>query len=599
MLQYYKLEEAAKVLGTTLEQAKKLLDEHKIRQYRDGRGKVRYVSSAVDELARALGRGSEPELQLGEAPAAPRKAPATQAQPEVFDFPLGAESSEEEVAMVDLGAPQAGEGKAGGPRSPAPKPGSDSDVRLVSDSSDLDLHVGPESDVKMVEDAVPGSTPSSARRKAGPGPDEPASGDSPVRIVPMEAASDSDVRMVSSGAEDSAVGLGRQVAKKPSDSDIRLEQAAAKAPRPDEGSDEALVTEEIDLDAEHRKSESSRPRSGKKVRPTTAADATSPFELSESDLSLPQAGAAPKPGPSDSSDFELTPAGESSSPIEPSSGELQPADSVISLEGSGSEELEFELSAESSSSPKPAPKAAEEDSDSEFELSLDADSSSDEQPALSSPSDDSDSEFELTLDDSGNLAAVGAQPQAAGEEQDIFESEFEVPALEEESGSEAVAIEDSDSSLDSSEFDLALGEEDMAGSDEESGSQVVALEDEAEVDDAAQTVARPRRAAADLEEGEVEELLEEPAAVEEAEEEAEEGRPARAAAPVVAAAAVPWGPLPGIALIPCVVILLLTTLMGYELVTDMWGYNRANKVPGYLTAGLARMILGADELPKE
>src|SRR5262249_58444476 len=80
-------------------------------------------------------------------------------------------------------------------------------------------------------------------------------------------------------------------------------------------------------------------------------------------------------------------------------------------------------------------------------------------------------------------------------EGDIFETDFEVPALDDESGSEAVALDEGDTDLESSDFDLALDEGD-AGSAEESGSQVVALEDEAEVDEAAETVQRPRKKAA-------------------------------------------------------------------------------------------------------
>ncbi|HZT78920.1 MAG TPA: hypothetical protein VFA26_01755, partial [Gemmataceae bacterium] len=70
MLQYYTLEQAAKVLGLSPDKTKKILDDQKVRQYRDGRGGVRYVASAVDELARSLGRGSDPELPLGDAPKA-------------------------------------------------------------------------------------------------------------------------------------------------------------------------------------------------------------------------------------------------------------------------------------------------------------------------------------------------------------------------------------------------------------------------------------------------------------------------------------------------------------------------------------------------
>jgi hypothetical protein len=51
-----------------------------------------------------------------------------------------------------------------------------------------------------------------------------------------------------------------------------------------------------------------------------------------------------------------------------------------------------------------------------------------------------------------------------GADKDIFETDFEVPALEEEPGSEAMALDDADTSLDSSDFELALegGEEDPA-----------------------------------------------------------------------------------------------------------------------------------------
>ena len=110
--------------------------------------------------------------------------------------------------------------------------------------------------------------------------------------------------------------------------------------------------------------------------------------------------------------------------------------------------------------------------------------------------DDSSSEFELTLDDSGGLApleeeAAPASGSGSGEK-DIFETDFDVPALEDESGSQAVALDESDTDLESSDFDLALGDED-AGSEDESGSQVVVLEDEEEADEGAATVARSAR----------------------------------------------------------------------------------------------------------
>src|SRR5437870_3406003 len=97
MLQYYTLEEAAKVLGLPSDQTKKMLDERKVRQYRDGRGGMRYVASAVDELARSYGRGSDPELQLGDAPKKTGNTPAPSAPADeggTFDFSLTLEDSD-------------------------------------------------------------------------------------------------------------------------------------------------------------------------------------------------------------------------------------------------------------------------------------------------------------------------------------------------------------------------------------------------------------------------------------------------------------------------------------------------------------------------
>ena len=120
--------------------------------------------------------------------------------------------------------------------------------------------------------------------------------------------------------------------------------------------------------------------------------------------------------------------------------------------------------------------------DDGFELSLD--DSPSESGAGAPPADDS-SEFELTLDDPGDNS-----PLDESGDRDVFDTDFDVPPLEEESGSEAVALDD-DADLESSDFDLALGDEDTVAEDE-SGSQVVALEDE-EADEGAATVQRELR----------------------------------------------------------------------------------------------------------
>jgi hypothetical protein len=692
MLQYYTLEQVAKLLGINPDRAKKLLDDHKVRQYRDGRGGVRYVASAVDELARTLGRGSDPELGLGEAPRAktgntPRPAKAGEEADSTFDFDLPADDSDEvaigkeKLDTSGSASQRSGRGKkpAGSkspsPKSPPPQAGSDSDVRLVTDGSDMEFQISADSDVKMVDDADSSASSKSGASKTSKPKSTPRAGDSEVRIVPLDVPSDSDVKITED--EEGSVVLDRPPVKKHSDSDIRLEEVTRPAPRADEGSDDALVTEEIDLDAEERRAAEKAKTKGSrsKMKPATSLPTSSPFELSEDDIDAPAGAKAKKPD--SSSDFELTPAAaESGDDIELSSGEMAaagtapkraddsseeevalgeisgggagssginldaPMDSGISLEGDkpSDDEMEFELSLDAGSTPKPAPKGgpksgkskvakppkppAQEDSDSEFELTLDADSST-EQPVLQQggeqAAEDSDSEFELTLDDSGGLVPLEGDKAAAAaeepaEEADIFETDFEVPALDEESGSQAVALNEGDSELESSDFDLALEEGD-AGSDEESGSQVVALEDEGEVDEAAETVQRPKKkgkpaakkqAAAAVEAddlaGAEEEPLEELADIDDEEavaEEEEAGAPSRRA-PVVAAApaaAAPWGPVPALFLLPCVVVLLLAGMMGYELINTMMGYQQPGKVSGFVTESLAKTF--DLELPKD
>ncbi len=352
-----------------------------------------------------------------------------------------------------------------------------------------------------------------------------------------------------------------------------------------------------------------------------------------------------------SSDFELTPVGDADpSPLELGSSEVEalqtddsdevslggeltgagaaksginlqdPADSGISLEQGGSDEIEFELSLDSGATPKPGPvskedsssefdlavqgegdkaeeessefelalesadaPAGEEESSSEFELSLDVDEGSSETEAAEGAAEpDSDSEFELTLDADGGLESSGETDALAGDEEgkDIFETDFEVPALEdEESGSEAVVLEDEDTDLETSDFDLALDEE-GGEEDLESGSQVVGLEDEEEIDEGAETEARPRRrrAAAEEEDEESELDLEiDPNAEPEEEEEEEE------AAAVGAAAAPPatWGPLPAILLIPTVLVMFFVGLLSFELAGTMWNYRQPGHTTGF------------------
>ena len=108
MLQYYTLEQAARLLGMSTEETKGVLDKHKVRAYRDG-SNVRYLTSNVEEVARSLGQSSDPGLQLGESTgpkagtsAAPGKPTADKPAPDVFAFDLGAADGSDQI---DLGVP--------------------------------------------------------------------------------------------------------------------------------------------------------------------------------------------------------------------------------------------------------------------------------------------------------------------------------------------------------------------------------------------------------------------------------------------------------------------------------------------------------------
>jgi hypothetical protein len=292
-----------------------------------------------------------------------------------------------------------------------------------------------------------------------------------------------------------------------------------------------------------------------------------------------------------------------------------PADSGISLEQGGSDEIEFELSLDSGKTPAPVEphtppgKKKESTSSNEFELSLDegsgsdSDSDSESEFELSldvpegssvkveSPESDSDSEFELSLDDASGVKAPEESESDEEENKDIFETDFEVPALEEGSGSEAVALEESGSES-SSDFDLDINEE--GTTEGETGSQVVALDDGGDADEGAETVAKPRRKkAAALAEDETDEsgVLEEDLEGDLGEEEPEV-EPQTVYLPTPAAE---WGVVPALVLIPSVIVLFLCAIMTFELVQGLWSFHKGTAVTGPVTHAIAGRFY---ELPK-
>ncbi len=685
--QYYTLEEAARLLRTTPDKLKEMAKRNEVRAFQD-RGTMRFRAQEIDEKAREQGLGSDPELQFGEAAPPPRPktsmkeggkakpSPKEEDEPIVLDLDLG--MGGDEVALGEekrsdkpgprssvlklgpkSGKPSPKSGLGGGRKSPAPKPAGDSDVRLVLEGSNLDFQIDLDSDVK-VPPSGSGGPKSPGRKSRMVRPD--AGPDSGVRIVPLDDPSDSDVKVVPQG---SSVSLGGPKAKAPSDSDIRLEGLPAGRSKKERASDDALVTEEIDLDAEEAKAAAAAAKAKGKFggRPSSgpALPTSSPFELSENDLSLEDKAPArspKKPAKSEtdsSSDFELMPFDPSKSPLELGSGEIpllsedevglgelggpsggnsginlaDPIDSGISLEDGASDEFDMSLdlapvassgpsSSRGPSTPKPgAPADSDVDSSSEFELTLDDGSGAGEESDTDSGSSEfeltldaegesggeltlgvekeegddpgssefeltldaegegdssitesgSDSEFELTLDAEGELS--GGLDEAEGGKDIFEETNIDLPGLDEESGSEAVALDEADS--EGSDFDLSLEEEDS------SGSQVVTIDEDA--DDAAATVAKPRKTKTKTkakpppseDEAELDLDLEKEPERDPDEVEEEEPVTTRVAAP-----APEWGVLPALVLMPTVLLMFVAALMGFELVQGMWGYNKPN-----------------------
>ncbi|MCI0681039.1 MAG: hypothetical protein L0Y71_02955 [Gemmataceae bacterium] len=626
---YYNLNEAAKVLNMPPDELRQMAQKNQIRSFQD-RGTLRFRQADIQELARRRGATSDPDLPLAEprsgprtpapksappkstppksTPPAPKSGPKTPPKtpkqptvdaPEVFDFALDADDK------LDIGREVLSSGGSrSGAKSSGTKPsaGSDSDVKLVAGS-------GPDSDVKLVGDSNPklvegGPRTPRGQQKPGQAPVSPTpkrpsrlgppAADSGVRLVTTD--SDSDVKIVGAGSGHDEVPLGQQPPPSAADSDIRLEEVVRKPP-----SDDAMnLTEEINLDEELKKQEAvqqQRPKSRVKPKSQLKFPTQSPFELSESDLNAPTEHGAKRPS---SSDFELTPAGVSkddsgSSEILDSGsddfslelpddsavlggsgeGELTGQSSGISLsnpvdtgipleEGSDTEQLDLDMSLEVESTPKPAKRDEDSDSvsdsSSEFELSLDSDADK-----------DSSSEFELTLDDSGEGAVKSPQAKAgAPAEKDIFETDFEVPALEEDSGSEVAALETSDTDLESSDFDLALDDSDLAIEDE-SGSQVVALDEES-ADEAAETIA-----------GDVEDL---DVQVDEEDEEGVAVGPVREVVREKVIEPAPWGALPTVFMLPCVIVMVVVGIMGFELVQSSAGFKSA----GFFTRALGELV---------
>jgi len=389
-----------------------------------------------------------------------------------------------------------------------------------------------------------------------------------------------------------------------SDSDVRLEKAAKTAAADDE---ESILTEEAQHVGEggsgklsgksgklsaaklksgdsgkHKQPDSGTTKAGDsgRAKPTAAKQAED--DSSEFELTLD----------ADSDEFELSLAPDSSEEV--ALGEMPPE---TAKGKSGNSGINLNRPADSGVSLEKR-KAKGDEEEVDFELSLEAPGSGSSRKKLggsgSKIKPDSDSEFELTLEEPSDLAAEVTP--AAEKKGDIFEAtDFEIPALEDDSASEAVSLDEADTDLESSDFDLALDEADVSA-DDESASEVVAIEDR----DVSKAKSKRRRKAADDDDAAVDlgdDLEEGPSAskalrgvrrgeddddyeVSESVED-EEGRPVAVAAPAK------WGPLPAVLMFPTVLILFIGGLMAYELLHSVWGYQQAAKPTTPLVSWIA------------
>jgi hypothetical protein len=383
-------------------------------------------------------------------------------------------------------------------------------------------------------------------------------------------------------SEEVSIGGGKsgRLPKSAPDSDIKLEGASGKNKPPSSKVKKHPAdqpTEEFALDSGKVKGPKT-PQKGQKFEvssdpdikikaPSEPVDSGSEFELSLAPDSSDEFDLKLSDDDSDEVQIGTMPRG-----LKPGDSGINlqaPADSGISLEDkSSSSEFELQLQGEEGKPPS-KPKKPTTDKIP---------------PSAQAKTDESDSEFELTLDDSGEKAAAGDVTTAfdSGEQKDIFETDFELPALDDESGSEAVALE-SDTDVESSDFDLAIDESD-AGAEEASESEVVAIDEEE-----APTRRRHR--------GEAEEELDELQAAEDVDLEAEEEAEVRPSRAAVAAAPATWGTPWVLMLLLWAPIMLLTGMMGFELLHSMWGYHTPYKP----TSGLVKFIAESvgSELPKD
>ena len=455
-----------------------------------------------------------------------------------------------------------------------------------------------------------------------PPPKKPgASGKIPAAKAPAPVADDplvlgdQDVFLL---AEEEKPKTASGKTKSKSDSDVRLEKSGKRSKVVDTGTDEEIDLATLPsggssqrLGKSGKLTSSSSSKLGTAGRSSSKLPAVPNEDSSEFELRL---------DPDSSDEFELSLASDNSDeislgdmPAPPASSKAQsginigkPSDSGRSLESK--KKGDSGRSKKSGKLPSVKPDTGSEE-EIDFELSLDQAGSS-RKKLGSGKKTDSDSEFELTLDEGDLAASLEAETttfstEEAEQKGDIFETDFEIPALDDDSASEAVAIDGSDTDLDSSsDFDLAIDEPADVSVEDESASQVVVLDDETETPKTKKKLPKIKKKAVAEEE---EDLVVETAADEDAvsfddmeldesesaskalkgvkgEEEEEEEQV------VVVSGTAPWGVFPALFMLPTIFIVFLAGIMGYELMQSMWGYHQSTKPASLITDQVAQAL---------
>ncbi len=430
---------------------------------------------------------------------------------------------------------------------------------------ELSRQLGAASDPELPLAAMDLSDPGSDDFKLTPGPK--------TGKIPKAGSKPADEPLAFDGSDDDIFSLSAEPAKpkKPTDestdSDVRLEVRAGAVSL---------------LSAPKSSTKLNSGDSGKKLSSDSGRNVGKNKNLgdsSEFELSLD----------ADSDDFEMQMSTDSSDEVDLGSSPLdeggRAGKSGVNLRNpdDGGIPLDRNRAGGSGRNLGKAPPPPVDDSD-DFELSLEADSSEAEpvspksKPApRSAPkiqaTTDSDSEFELTLDDSGDAGSLGSLEAAALDDEgkgDIFETDFEIPNMPDESGSEAVALE-SDTDLEGASEDVAL--DDLVVDEDTSGSEAVVLDDEDE--SPAPRSGRGRKAADDEWAG---------VGGGRRRQDDDDDEPVGVAAPA------PWGVIPAIVLFPSFVLLIVGGLMAFELLHTMTGYAQPRKPASPIVRGIAKQL---------